>query len=118
LPRTRILIATLPTLLRDIVIDTIADRPDMDVVGVVDSGASIVDAVDRTGATVVIVGAVAAARLARAELLERGTDGPGLLVLSPDSGATVVEVPLGDISPDGLVHAVRQVSALRSIDPG
>lgn len=117
MPRTPVLIAELPPLLRDIVIDTIADRPDMAVVGVVEHGASIVGAVDRTGATVVIAGAVAATRLARAELLGRGTDGPGIVVLTPDSRAAVVEVPLGHISPGGLVEAVRQVAALRAVDP-
>jgi hypothetical protein len=117
LPRTPVLIAELPPLLRDIVIDTIDDRPDIELVGIVERGASIVDAVDRTGATVVIVGAVPAARPARAELLERGTGGPGILALSPDLRSAVVEVPLGQISSAALVEAVRQVSAMRAMDP-
>jgi DNA-binding NarL/FixJ family response regulator len=116
LPRTPILIAELPPLLRDIVIDTIADRPDMAVVGVVERGASIVGAVDRTGATVVIVGAVEAARLARTELLAR-VEGPGIVALTLDTRAAVVEVPLGHISPDRLVEAIRQVAAMRAVDP-
>jgi hypothetical protein len=114
LPRTPVLIAELPHLLRDILIDSIADLPDLGVVGVVEPGGSIERAVHRTGASVVVVGAGASTRAARTRLLERGAEAPGLLVLTRDGRAAVVELALGDLSPDGLIDAIRRMAELRA----
>ena len=113
MPRTPVLIAELPRLLRDIVIDSIADLPDLGVVGVVERGGSIERAVDRTGAVVVVVGAGASTRAARARVLERGADAPGLLVLTRD-GRAAVELALGDLSPNTLIDAIRRMAELRA----
>jgi hypothetical protein len=113
LPRTPVLIAELPRLLRDILIDTIADLPDLGVVGVVDPAESIECAVDRTGASVVVVGAGSSTRVARGRLLERGARAPGLLVITRDGRAAVMEVALGELSPDRVVDAVRRMAELR-----
>jgi hypothetical protein len=113
LPRIPVLIAELPHLLRDILIDSIADRPDLVVVGVVAPGESIESAVDRTGASVVVVGAGALTSVARGRLLERGAGAPGLLVLTRDGRAAIVELALGELSPERLVDAVRRMAKLR-----
>jgi hypothetical protein len=113
LPRTSLLIAELPDLLRDILIDSIADLPDLDVVGVVERGQSIERAVDRTGASVVVVGAGGATRDARGRLLDRGAGAPGLLVLTGDGRAALLELALGELSPEHLLEAVREVAGLR-----
>lgn len=113
MPRTPILIAELPHLLRDILIDSIADSPDLGVVGVVEPGESIEHAVDRTGAAVVVIGAGDSTRVARGRLLERGAAAPGLLVLTGDGRASVVEVAVGELSPEQLTDAVRRTAALR-----
>ena len=113
MPRTPVLIAELPHLLREILIDSIADLPDLAVVGVVEPGQSIERAVDRTGAEVVVIAAGAATRNARRRLLARGGRAPGLLVLGRDGRAATVQLALGEPSPDRLVDAVRRTAELR-----
>ena len=115
--RIWILIAELPTMLRDIVLDTVADEPDMEIVGVVEGGARIAREVERTGATIVIVGAdVEQAASVRSALLQLGSTAPGIVVLASDGREAFVQVALGAISPQQLVQTIRQLPTIRFDD--
>jgi AmiR/NasT family two-component response regulator len=111
----RILIAELPPMLRDIVLDTIAEQPDLEVVGVVEDGFDIAGEVHRTGATVVIVGSEEQRGAAgHSSLLQRAAAPPGVVVLTRDGREAFLEVALGELSPQRLVDTVRQVPTISS----
>jgi AmiR/NasT family two-component response regulator len=113
----RILIAELPTMLRDIVLDTVADQPDMEVVGVVERGAQIAREVGRTGATVVIVRASGGqSAAAPSPWMQRDVAGPCVVALTSDGREAFVQVALGEISPERLLHTIRQLPTIRFDD--
>lgn len=117
LPPILILIAELPHVLRDIVLASVADQPEMAVVGVVGREACIQAEVRRTGATVVIIDAAVWRRESgRAPLARPGAREPSVLALSGDGREAFLEVALGEISPQCLVHAIRQLPTARFND--
>ena len=107
----RILLADLPHLLIDIVCDAVADEPDMQVVGVVPAGGHVAFEAERTRATLVIVGTDPHG--ARTALIAGGR---GVLSVTANAHAAVLEVPLGEVSPVGLVRAIREVPVLRAVN--
>jgi chemotaxis response regulator CheB len=110
----RIVLIDMPPLLREIVRETVARQPDLSVVAEHDAGVDVQAAVERDDADFVIVGfgptahagvqsVVAAERGVRA--LELRADGKEstLYELRPH------RVPLGEISPETLLHTIRAV---------
>ena len=122
--RIRILLAEMPRMLREIVESAVSPQPDMQIVGstparVVAPGAAPPRMVD-ADADVVIVG-LARAEEARAYdpvLFQR----PHLRILAitgDGRGAFLYElrpqaVPIGDVSPQGLVDAIRASAAAKA----
>jgi len=109
----RILLADLPRTVEEIISQSVSTQPDMEVVGTVDPGESVVTAARRTRAQLVVVGdrdEEAEERLERLVLREPDVR---FLALSADARrATVYEVrphrvPLGELSPGQLPDAVR-----------
>jgi hypothetical protein len=117
MPRTRILIADLPTLLRDIVLATVAPEPDLEVVGVVKGGDDITHEVRRTGATVVIVGARPATTAAPPWRPDHATGAPAVVVVTPDGRDAVLHLALGELSPRRLVDTLRRLPTMLDDDP-
>jgi len=107
----RVVIGELPPLLTGIVTDIVGHEPDMEVTAVVARGESIAREVQRTSATVVIVGA-GEADAACVSLLRLGPAPPVVLSLSSDGGEAFVHVAIGEISMRGLAHAIRRLSAI------
>ena len=113
LKRIRILLWGMPSMLLDIIADTIAPQPDMDIVGEGAMGTSLLDAAERTNADIVILARGGDAddedydellygcpRLKVLEIFGEGRYG-SLYELRPR------RVPLGELSPPRLVGAIR-----------
>lgn len=112
----RILLAAMPRMLRDIIETAIRSQPDMIVVGVmgvVGAGDALSDAVQRDKPDVVILGIEADAGPHACEALLYDHPHVRLLEVTDDGrGATLCElrphrVPIGDVSAEGLVGAIR-----------
>ena len=110
--QTRIVLVDLPPLLREIVRETIAREPDLDVVAEHDAGVDVRAAVEREDADFVIVGsdAVAGAAVSTLVAADRGVRA---LELRSDGRDSVLyelrphRVALGEISPEALLHTIR-----------
>src|SRR5687768_1665623 len=106
----------MPRMMRDIVEMAIRSQPDMLVVGVTGvegAGDTLGDAVHRAKPDVVILGLEAATGPRTCEALLYDNPHVRLLEVTDDGrGATLCElrphrVPIGDVSPEGLVVAIR-----------
>ncbi len=114
----RIAVASLPRLLRDIVVTALSSERDMELVGEVPGARQLADVVRDSGADVAIVACEPSdvARLGR--LVNRS---PVTLLAITDEGRRGAlyellprEVDLGELSPRGLVNAIREV-ALKTV---
>jgi DNA-binding NarL/FixJ family response regulator len=114
LERTRIVLIDMSPLLREIVRETVAREPDLDVVAEHDAGADLRAAVERDGADFVIVGSEATAHAAVHSLVAADI-GVRALELQSDGKESVLyelrphRVPLGEISPETLLRTIRAV---------
>jgi DNA-binding NarL/FixJ family response regulator len=112
LERTRIVLIDMSPLLREIVRETLAREPDLDVVAEHEAGVDVRAAVERDGADFVIVGSDATAEAAVSSLVA-GERGVRALELRSDGRESVLyelrphRVPLGEISPETLLHTIR-----------
>jgi chemotaxis response regulator CheB len=112
LERTRIVLIDMSPLLREIVRETLAPEPDLDVVGEHAAGVDVREAVERGGADFVIVGSDATAEAAVSSLVaaERGVRA---LELRADGREGILyelrpnRVALGEISPETLLQTIR-----------
>jgi DNA-binding NarL/FixJ family response regulator len=116
-----VVLATMPALLGDIVRETLAAYPDVEVVAEVEARDGIASAVRRTGARVVVVGISPVGRLGLSGLLrDLLAEHPRLTViaLASDGRDGYVyrlrphEVPIADLSPAALVQAIRATPAM------
>lgn len=106
----------MPRILREIVRETILAQPDMDVVAELDASWSVPDCIDRYHPDVVVVGAesVKVDELGP-ELLRRCSS--RALAVAPDGSESFLfelrpyQVPLGELSPEALLAAVRATPA-------
>jgi DNA-binding NarL/FixJ family response regulator len=112
LERTRIVLIDMSPLLREIVRETLAREPDLDVVAEHEAGVDVREAVEGQHADFVIVGSDASADEAVRSLV--GADlGVRALELRADGRESVLyelrphRVPLGEISPDTLLQTIR-----------
>jgi DNA-binding NarL/FixJ family response regulator len=112
LERTRIVLVDMPPLLREIVRETLAREPDLDVVAEYEAGVDVRRAVDDADADFVIVGADATARASVASVVcgQRGTR--AIEVRSDGRESVLYElrphrVSLGEISPETLLRTIR-----------
>jgi DNA-binding NarL/FixJ family response regulator len=112
--RTRILLVALPPMLSDIVADTIGSQTDMEVVGELPTAAELQAGVSEAVADIVIIGL---------DDLDLPSECLGLFDAYPSirvlgvsidgRSASLYELrphrlPLGEVSPDGLVQAIRE----------
>ncbi len=112
----------MPRLMRDIVESAIRAQPDMLVVGVlgvVGARDSLSDAVQRARPNVVILGRASAESRACEALLYEHPHVRLLEVIDDGRSATLCElrphrVPIGDVSPEGLVGAIRAASSVEA----
>lgn len=111
--RTRILLADLPWLLRDIVTEALEAQGDMEVVGSVAGSESLAQTIEQSRAEVIVIGHDGPEDTAG--LLGRR---PPLAVIAVTGGAKESQyyelrphrVGLGEISPSELVETIRQAS--------
>ena len=110
----RIVLIDMSPLLREIVRETVARQPDLDVVAEHGADADVRAAVERDDADFVIVGSEATARAGVRALV--GDDlGVRALELHDDGKESVLyelrphRVPLGEISPETLLRTIRAV---------
>ena len=111
--RTRILLVELPPMLRDIIAETIAMEPDMEVVAEVPDASSLMSSFERTEVGVVVVGrddpSLASMLLAQHPQLKI------LAVANHGRESSLYEMrpqrePLGEISPQRLVEEIRKAA--------
>jgi len=112
LESTRIVLVDMPPLLREIVRETLAREPDLDVVAEYPAGVDVRRAVDESDAEFVIIGADATARASVASVVgaQRGTR--AIEVQSDGEESVLYElrphrVSLGEISPETLLMTIR-----------
>jgi hypothetical protein len=113
LERTRIVLVDMPLLLREIVRDTLAREPDLDVVAEHEADVDVRGAVGETDADLLIVGAEATtARMGVASVVgaQRGIRA---IELQSDGKESVLyelrphRVSLGEMSPETLLRTIR-----------
>jgi DNA-binding NarL/FixJ family response regulator len=124
LERTRILLAEMPRMLCDIIKETVNRHPDMEVVGEQPDRASLISVARATEADVVVVGlsdlelpadcAALLEAVPEIRLLGVAPDGRRAFLWRADLGARPTRTSLGEISPLGLVHAIRTAVQVRS----
>ena len=111
--RIRILLAEVPRLLREIIESVVAGQGDMSIVGVIATREPVIAALEETPADVVIVGLRNEETAADLTPILYERPRVKLLAISRDGGSTTVyelrpfSVPLIDVSPTGLVDAIR-----------
>jgi hypothetical protein len=110
--RTLVLLAGLPGMLREIVAASLASSPDLEVAELgAWPGESVADAVVRTEADVVIVSEPEDGMVARYERLLGAASRASLVVVTEDGRYACRLTPVRDVSPRGLVDAVRAAGA-------
>jgi hypothetical protein len=97
-------------MLREIVRGVLAPEPDLEVVGEVPEPVELEAAVDRSGATLVILSGDGPAGADSWELLERR---PRVRVLAVTADGRRISMHIGELSPASLVAAVRGAAAWR-----
>jgi DNA-binding NarL/FixJ family response regulator len=111
--RIRIFLAELPRMLREIIESAVAGQSDMSIVGSVDARERVTTALGRTPADVVIVGLHDAETTATLYPMLLEQPRLKLLAISGDARSSYLyelrphTVPLGDVSPEALVDAIR-----------
>lgn len=111
----RVVLAGIPNVLGDVITEIITTQPDMSVVASLRTHDGVPAAVERTGASVVILGVDADAEAAIAISDELLYDRPRLTVLTvtTDGRETALHLlrphdePLGQVSPQRLIAALR-----------
>jgi DNA-binding NarL/FixJ family response regulator len=121
--RAKILIVEIPSLLREIIEEMVADEDDMEVVGELPDHSAIVELVERTGATFVIAGLTHPEldALYRELLLEQ----PATRVLAvgrEGRQSTLYELrprieTLGELSPEMLLTVIRGGETVKPTEP-
>ena len=121
--RIRLVLATMPPLLRDIVRETLASQGDIEILAEVADPEQIPAAVRRTGASVAVVGIASSDSrpLVRRLLAEHPL--LGVVTLADDGRTGSVhslepcESAIDDISPRTLLDAIRRAPALKDVHP-
>ncbi len=114
--RIRILLAELPRMLQEIVQTVVAAQPDLEIAGTVDHRDLLPEAVSRTGAEVVIVGLTRGETAEGYDTLLFAHPQVKLFAVAADGRRAFLyelrprSVPLGDVSPEELVAAIRSAA--------
>jgi DNA-binding NarL/FixJ family response regulator len=109
-----VFLAGMPPLLHDIVRDTIANQTDMQLVGDLSVGDSVVDTLKNREIDVAIVGAREPDDATRTDELFLSSPRSKVLVIATSGRSAVMyqlrphKRPLGDVSPQSLLDAIRQ----------
>ncbi len=113
--RTRVVLVGMPLMLRDIVNEVLASEPDLEVVGEFPDATELTAAVEQTDAAVVVAGE-AAADLPSIRALLAARPRVSVLAIARNAREGVVyrltptRVPIGDVSPETLLQAVREAA--------
>lgn len=115
MPPIRIVLATLPPMLADIVRQLLTGHADLEVIAQVASAGELHDVLRRAGPEVVVAGAMSAEGRAPLELLR---EHPGLRLIVIEDGARVAKVyelrphetAIADVSPSDLLHVIRSTT--------
>ena len=111
--RIRILLAGIPRLLREIIESVVATQPDMSIVDINETRERVTAALDDTPADVVIVGLRGGETTSTLDPVLYERPQLKLLAISGDGRSSFLyelrphRVSLGDVSPEGLVDAIR-----------
>ena len=114
MPQVRVLVAQLPGMLSDIICKLLASEENIELVGEVTEAQELLGVMDRTGADVVILGLEDSELPARANQLLSEHPACRVLGVAGDGRAAFLyelrpyRVPLGEVSPEVLVKAIRQ----------
>jgi DNA-binding NarL/FixJ family response regulator len=110
----RVFLAGMPPLLHDIVRDTLTNQTDMQLVGDLTAGDSVVDTLKNCEIDVAIVGAREPEDATRADELLLSAPRSKVLVIATSGRSAVMyqlrphKKPLGDVSPQSLLDAIRR----------
>ena len=111
--RTRIVLVDMPPLLREIVRDTLAREPDLDVVAEHEADTDVRSAVDEADADFLIVGADATTALTGVAFVVGAQRGIRAIEVQSDGKESVLyelrphRVSLGEMSPETLLRTIR-----------
>lgn len=117
------MLAGLPRMLADIVQRVLGDAPDLDVVGLpgpADPPGRLADSIAEHGADVLVTGLRPTQSIDQFAVLLRSHPALRIFALEGDGRRTVLyelqphTVPLGDVSPEGLIDAIRSTSRVRN----
>jgi DNA-binding NarL/FixJ family response regulator len=114
LDRTRVVLIDMSPLLREIVRETLAREPDLDVVAEHEADVDVREAVDRADADFVIVGSDATANAGVRSLVGKGARLRALELYADGRESVLYElrphrVSLGEISAETLLRTIRTV---------
>lgn len=113
--RIRVLVAGLPPILGGIVTEALSDQPDIEVVGMIGRGVEFEPMGARHLADVLVVGGVEPQDSAGADrLLLNGSAARVLIIATSGKDAVLYQLRpmktlLGELSPQGLVEAIRGI---------
>ena len=116
----RVVLAGLPRMLRDIVQRVLADAPDLDVIHSPEGLERLMDTLKEHDPDVVVTGLGPAQRIEQFAALLRAHPSLRILALEGDGRRAVMyelqphAVPLGDVSTEGLIDAIRSSVRVRN----
>jgi DNA-binding NarL/FixJ family response regulator len=119
-PRTRLLLVDLPRVLRDLIMQAVATRSDIELVGEVSAPDSVPAALERYAANAVILPAGHPALRGQAKaILKTVRADVRVVALEPDGRSGLFydleprQTPLGEVSPDMLMELIGRASRRR-----
>lgn len=113
----RVLLADMPRMMRDIIRDITSSHKDIDVIAELAQRDELIEAAIRTRADVVVVGKVTGSGQDEYRDLLRKRPRLKILAISADGRRGFLHelqprvIPLGEVSPDSLIEAIRGTSA-------
>ena len=118
--RIRVVLAGLPRMLTDIVHRVLAEAPDLEITHTLAGFEGLMDALDQNDADVVVTGLGPNAAIDRFASILRAHPSLRIFALEGDGRQAVMyelqphSVPLGDVSPEGLIEAIRSTARVRN----
>ena len=118
--RVRVVLAGLPRMLTDIVQRVLAEAPDLEVVQSPAGFEALMDSLDANDPDVLVTGLSPAQTIDQFDTVLRAHPALRIFALEGDGRRAVLyelqphSVPLGDVSPEGLIDAIRSTARVRN----